>query len=309
MSMPRVSIIMPNKNNARWLPKSIGSVINQTYRNWELIIVDDHSTDDSLEIIRSFMDQDSRIECICDPDVNYPLTKNIGFDNSSGKYVVFLDSDDWLGKEFLERGLQNIKKADAYASSFAVWFGNEKYEKFIFKKGVFTNIDALKLKFRFGNGNTLLKRRIIENHRIRFPEFRYSEDAFFYTQYLAWSKRISVDDYIGFFVNRSTSQTLTTKGIKGYHESMKVYDELLGILGHDKVEKASYLIRNNNMVYSILIYLDSSPRKYKLIYGVKHLPQFLTFIFTSEFYMKKWALATTVDLFIPVKWFLRRFRR
>ena len=303
--MVKVSIIMPNKNNAKWLPKSIGSVLDQTYKNWELIIVDDHSTDDSVKVIKEFMDKDSRIDCICDPKVPFPLTRNLGFEHSSGRYVVFLDSDDWLGKEFLERGVRNIKNVDGYASSFAVWFGGDKYRKFVFEQGIFSNINALKLKFRFRNGNTLLKRSIVEEHMIRFPKERRSEDAYFYSLYLAFSKKISVDDYVGFIVNRVGS-SVSLSGISGLLETFKVYEKLFKVLEENGKKELVNVIRNNDFVFSVLIYLDSAPRKYKLRYGIKYFPNIVRFLLTSDFYMKDWALATFVDLFVPVKWLLKR---
>ena len=298
---------MPNKNNAKWLPKSIDSILDQTYKNWELIIVDDHSTDDSVRVIKEFMDKDSRIDCICDPDVSYPLTKNIGFENSSGKYVVFLDSDDWLGKEFLERGVKNIKNVDGYASSFAVWFGGDKYRKFIFENGVFSNIDALKLKFRFGNGNTMLRRIIIEKYGIRFPVYKRSEDMYFYTLYLSNVHKIFVDNYVGFYVNRGSEVTLTRTGEEGIIESIKVYNELFKILSEQNKDDIVEIVRRYNYVTSLITYVDSLPRSQKLKYGIKYLSIFVRFIFDSNgFYLRDWALASIVDAYIPVKWLLRR---
>jgi len=303
--MVKVSVIMPNKNNEKWLPKSIGSVLDQTYKNWELIVVDDHSTDDSVKLIREFMDMDSRVDCICDPDVSYPLTKNIGLEHSSGKYVSFLDSDDWLEREFLKRGVGNIKGVDGYASSFAVWFGGGKYRKFIFDEGVFNNIDALKLKFRFRNGNTLLKRSIIEEYGINFPRERRSEDAYFYSLYLAFSEKIFVDGYVGLVVNRMGS-SVSLSGISGLFETLKVYEKLFKRLEETGKRELVNVIKVNDLVFSILVYLDSAPRRYKIRYGAKNLYSIVRFLLTSEFYMKDWTLATFVDLFVPVKWLLRK---
>jgi len=303
--MPKVSIIMPNRNNEKWLSKSIGSILNQTYKNWELIVVDDHSSDKSVNVIKSFMDRDSRIDCICDPDVTYPLTKNLGFEHSSGKYVAFLDSDDWLEREFLERGIRNIKGVDGYASSFAVWFGSDNYRYFKFKSGVFSNIDALKLKFRFRNGNTLLKRSMIERYEIDFPKERRSEDVYFYSLYLAFSERIFVDDYIGLVVNKLGS-SVSLSGISGLLETLKVYEKLFKRLDETGKRELGNIIKGNDLLFSMLTYLDSAPRKYKVRYGMKYFPNIVRFLLLSDFYMKDWALATFVDLFIPVKWVLRK---
>jgi len=306
--MVKVSIIMPNKNNARWLPKSIGSVLDQTYKNWELIIVDDHSTDESVKLIKEFMDKDSRIDCICDPDVTYPLTKNLGFENSSGKYVVFLDSDDWLGKEFLERGVKNIKGVDGYASSFRVIRPNGSEAIMKFKKGVFDPIDGIKRRYWLENGNSLLKREIIEKYDIRFPQYKYSEDVYFYIQYLSVAKTIFVDDYIGLTVNRIGSNIITTNSEQGLVETLKVFSLLKKkLVDLNRVELVS-VVDHYSMPPSILTYVDELPWRKRAKYGLKYLPHLVRFRWW-DYYAKLWYIASLVNLLVPVKWLLRRVVR
>lgn len=94
-----VSIIMPVHNAATYLEEAISSVISQSYKNWELIIVDDASEDSSLEIARKMAAQDSRIRVLVnDTPTGYPATpRNVAIDAAKGRYIAFLDSDDsWL---------------------------------------------------------------------------------------------------------------------------------------------------------------------------------------------------------------------
>ncbi|MFA4669693.1 glycosyltransferase family A protein [Pyrococcus kukulkanii] len=303
--MVKVSIIMPNKNNARWLPKSIGSVLSQTYENWELIVVDDHSTDDSVKVIREFMDRDSRIDCICDPDVTYPLTKNLGFEHSSGKYVVFLDSDDWLGKEFLERGVENIR--DGYASSFRVIRPDSSEAIIKFKKGVFDSIDGIKRRYWLENGNSLLKRKIIEEYGIKFPPYKYSEDVYFYVQYLGVVKEIFVDDYIGLTVNRMGSSIITTNSEKGLIETLRVFDLLKKRLIALNRDDLINVVESYAMPPSILTYIDDLPYKKRVRYGVKYLPYLIRFKWWG-YYAKLWYIISLLNLFVPVKQIVRWLR-
>jgi teichuronic acid biosynthesis glycosyltransferase TuaG len=90
-----VSIIMPAYNSARTIASSIDSVINQNFGDWELIIIDDHSQDDTVQIVKSYTNQDKRIKLIALP-INQGLSsaRNAGIEISRAKYITFLDADD-----------------------------------------------------------------------------------------------------------------------------------------------------------------------------------------------------------------------
>jgi glycosyltransferase involved in cell wall biosynthesis len=94
--MPKVSVIIPTHNRAELLRTAITSVINQTYADWEMIIVDDHSTDDTHEVVKHFADD--RVKYIKNTGKNGPsVSRNLAISAASGEYVAFLDDDDeWL---------------------------------------------------------------------------------------------------------------------------------------------------------------------------------------------------------------------
>ena len=93
-----VSIIMPNYNGERFLPETLESVLNQTYANWELLIVDDCSTDGSREIIASYADKDARVRPVfLEENSGAAQARNIALLAAKGRWIAFLDSDDlWL---------------------------------------------------------------------------------------------------------------------------------------------------------------------------------------------------------------------
>ena len=97
--MPQVSIIMPCHNGEKYLSDSINSVLAQTFTDWELLIIDDNSSDNSVKIIESFCAKDTRIRLFhTDRSTGLPATpRNVGIQNASGRYIAFLDCDDmWL---------------------------------------------------------------------------------------------------------------------------------------------------------------------------------------------------------------------
>lgn len=103
--MVKVSIIIPNYNRANYIAETVNSVINQTYTNWECIIVDDGSTDNSCEIVQSYKDKDERIQWINRNRLpkGAPTCRNIGVEHANGKYLIFLDSDDLLAPHCLDQ--------------------------------------------------------------------------------------------------------------------------------------------------------------------------------------------------------------
>ena len=109
--MLKVSIIMPSFNKAKYISEAINSVINQTYTNWELIIVDDYSNDDSQEIINSFSSKFDNIKThfnLENRGANY--CRNIGIESAHGNYIIFLDADDLLTNHCIEDRMNVMKK-------------------------------------------------------------------------------------------------------------------------------------------------------------------------------------------------------
>lgn len=104
MTQPLVSIITPSYNSKRFILESINSVKNQTFQNYEMIIVDDCSKDDSLELIQNAIVNDSRFNVYkLEKNSGAALARNFGIQKANGKYVAFLDSDDLWHSEKLEK--------------------------------------------------------------------------------------------------------------------------------------------------------------------------------------------------------------
>ncbi len=100
---PIVSIIIPNHNHAEFISDTIKSVLNQTLTNWECIIIDDASTDDSVKIIKALIKSDKRFTLITNKNtLGISCTRNIGLDLAKGDYIAFLDSDDCYTQNALE---------------------------------------------------------------------------------------------------------------------------------------------------------------------------------------------------------------
>lgn len=108
--MPLISVVMPCYNNGAYVGQAIESVQKQTYDNWELVIVNDGSTDNSDEIINQYAQTDKRIHYIKQENSGASLARNHGVQAAMGEYICFLDADDWLDPACLQIAIDNYKE-------------------------------------------------------------------------------------------------------------------------------------------------------------------------------------------------------
>ena len=108
-----VSIIMPLHNAEKFVKAAIESVINQTFTDWELIVIDDYSTDNSNEVVNDFLKKDSRIELInLEKNSGPAIARNLGIETAKGRYLAFLDADDIWKLNKLEKQIRFMKEKD-----------------------------------------------------------------------------------------------------------------------------------------------------------------------------------------------------
>ncbi|MBQ9591129.1 MAG: glycosyltransferase [Butyrivibrio sp.] len=107
-NVPIVSVIMPIYNGEKSCKRAINSVLQQTYKYIELIVINDGSKDGTLEIVQKYADTDSRIIVVNQPNSGVSVARNHGLEKCSGDYIVFIDSDDYMESEFVESLLKVI---------------------------------------------------------------------------------------------------------------------------------------------------------------------------------------------------------
>ena len=128
MKNPTVSIILPNRNYATFIPDAIASIKAQTLTDWECIIVDDASTDNSVAVIKDLIADDARFKFIATQQpVGISAARNIGMDMATGEYISFLDSDDCYAEFFLEMLVQLSRKANVDVAGALTKIVDEKF--------------------------------------------------------------------------------------------------------------------------------------------------------------------------------------
>lgn len=185
MSNPAISLVMPVYNVEKFLNKALVSVENQTFKDFEMIIVDDGSNDKSYEIAEEFCNRNPNFKLIKQENSGPAAARNTGVSHCRGEYIAFMDSDDYLEKNFLEELYSLAKKtgADITCCNFNMYFPNKNlkiYMPFNSLPGVYTKSKALRklildISVHYFIWNKLYKKELFLERNIKFDDM-YFED-------------------------------------------------------------------------------------------------------------------------------------
>lgn len=185
MSNPAISLVMPVYNVEKYLKRALESVQNQTFKNFELIIVNDGSTDESTHIAESFCEQNKNFILINQKNQGPSVARNAGLKICQGDYIGFMDSDDYLEPEFLEylynAAIEN--DADIVCCNFNMYYPEKKlkiYMPFTSFPGVYSKTKALRklildMGIHYFVWNKLSKRELFFDNNLTFDKM-YFED-------------------------------------------------------------------------------------------------------------------------------------
>ncbi|MDY3362430.1 glycosyltransferase family 2 protein [Riemerella anatipestifer] len=189
-----VSIIIPVYNTEKYLEKCINSIVEQTYTNWELLLINDGSQDDSLSICEKYANEYSNIYVFSQENKGPSAARNIGIDNAHGQYICFVDSDDWVDDNYLEIFIGNMSEnEDMMVVQDHKRIINDKIIRYTngYNNEIFElpkDLSSLIKEYKFIQGysvNKLYIREILENHSLRFSEeIDMGEDEVFFYKYL-----------------------------------------------------------------------------------------------------------------------------
>ena len=195
MKQDLISVIVPVYNVEKYLEECINSIINQTYKNLEIILVDDGSKDNSSRICDELSKKDSRIRVIHKENGGVSDTRNVGILNSTGKYIQFADSDDFMEDNMIETLYKDIveSKAEVAMCSYYLFKNGIKttdanYEKEIYNKEQILGEILLDEKIRSYAWNKLFKKNLFDE--IQFPNGKVFEDIYIIPRVLEKSEKV-----------------------------------------------------------------------------------------------------------------------
>lgn len=215
----KISIIVPVYNVDKYLAKCINSIISQTYQNWELILVDDGSKDQSGVICDQFAQTDSRISVFHKPNVGVSSARNFGLTMATGEWVCFIDSDDLIEPTYLDDFGLNKIKADLYVQGYKKIFKNELIELHDFSSFAgngYIEILAFMEDERIINSPCykLYNLNIILDNDISFDEnTSYGEDHIFSLDYMTHVSSVHYSNTSGYFYMVYGNESLSHRRI------------------------------------------------------------------------------------------------
>lgn len=195
----KISIIVPVYNSEKYISACIESVLNQEYQNWELILVDDESSDSSMDICSQYSN-DQRIILAPKRHAGVAEARNYGLKMACGSYIIFLDSDDELEKHACENLINSIEETDLCVSGYKRLYSSGK-EEFMYSSYYQGRMEDMDYYFNEFMSKSLFqapwcklyKKKIIDDNNLSFPsDLSYGEDASFVYDYLSKANTLTV---------------------------------------------------------------------------------------------------------------------
>lgn len=272
ISQPLVSIIVPCYNAEKYVEECINSVILQDYKNWECIIINDGSSDNTLDLINKFKEKDDRIRVISQENAGLSATRNKGIEHSKGVFIFFLDSDDVLDSHAITTLVSAVSDNDIVTGiTVNSKIGNKHIEKISHlyppKEGnvVYENnhfevlIKALESALTPVAQNRLYKKDFINKNNIRFKEKILHEDELWFFETMLLARNVKFIDQETYFYRTDNQDSITKnvgdRNLESYITIMEVIFEKYSKHLEFKVIASWY------MVYIKKIFLDFAIRE------------------------------------------------
>ena len=188
--MAKISVIIPAYNSEQFIAETLDSLLEQTLKDIEVIIVNDGSTDGTLDIIKQYEEKYDIFRCYSKENGGVSAARNYGLERATGEYVVFLDADDYYTKESLEGFYNKAQQtgADLILGRLMTFGENtvSKYNAFADKLAGMESVDTfdITLLWSFLVGNKCYNRQKLMDSGVRFPAFRYSEEGAFFMSFV-----------------------------------------------------------------------------------------------------------------------------
>lgn len=193
---PKVSVIIPVYNSEKFIGKCIDSVLSQTFQDFELILINDGSKDNSQKILEEYKQKEpKKITLIQQKNKGVAKTRNESIQMAKGKYVMLIDNDDFIDKDYIETFVKEIEKHDDDVVMGGYRRPNEQGK--IIKKLQLPNEPWGKFMI-FAPWARIYKKEYLIKNDIKFLPINIGEDVFFNIQAMLMSKKIKIINYIGY---------------------------------------------------------------------------------------------------------------
>lgn len=246
---PLTSIVVPIYNASQTLRRCIDSILQQTFVEFELLLINDGSKDNSGAICDEYAQKDKRVRVFHKENGGVSSARNLGLDNVQGEWVTFIDSDDWVAHDYIENLYASLKIGTDLVISFSTLIHNDGGRQkpsnvsSLLVKGNFQSLFVdYNLHIYTSPWGKLYKRSIIEKHSMRFcEEMHIGEDLLFLYSYMLNVEKIYLTSYSGYYYCFELSDTLT-KRINSFESEYVGYKNISNVI--DRIEKEWFLESN-----------------------------------------------------------------
>lgn len=267
MIIPQLSIIVPVYNAASYIDDCLSSIVNQTYKDMEIICVDDGSSDESLNLLRKWELMDSRINVLSQSNKGNSGARNTGLSHAKGRFITFVDSDDMIKPEMYNMMLSKMEaeSLDVIGCSYET-YPNLTHKSFDIKTGEVINFKELLTSSKtIQTSNDLcfcwryvFKKGILVNNNIFFrEEVIIGEDMIFITEVLSHCERIYLTNKSYYYYRVNNSNSLMSS--KSYNPNKASSYNLMYLIKRDQIERMEidkYTPYSEDLAkYAILVYL------------------------------------------------------
>lgn len=254
MSEPAVSIILPVYNAALYLPQCLSSIQEQTFQDFEVLMINDGSIDDSERLCKEFARGDSRFLLFNKENSGVSASRNLALLHARGKYLQFIDSDDWLATDAVETLFHRSESTGSdltvchfyrVLENHAVQRGHIKTDRLLTRREYAEEMMKAPANYYYGVlWNKLYRRSLVESVRLRFdPQIKWGEDFLFNLQYLEHVRLISTSSKPIYYYRKredslvnshiSLRKTITMKkdtfrAYKELYQKLDLYEEQRG---------------------------------------------------------------------------------
>lgn len=269
MEKKYISVIVPCFNCDKYIKENIDSVLNQTYKDFEAIYIDDGSSDNTLKILKEYQKKDARIKFVHTENKGVAAARNLGITKAKGTYITFIDADDYVDIKYLETLYKNTMdgKIDYVKSNIIRTKNKEKInisikEKVYMKKN--NDFDVLYEKilstYELNNITATLIKRAKINHFFK-EEYNYAEDYLFNIEVIKNIDTFKYIDYTGYYY-RENSNSLTHKFekdifINKFKMTIKAYKELYILFPLNENKICKRINREVNHILDSLFYYNN----------------------------------------------------
>lgn len=262
--MVKISIVIPIYNSENYLEETLATVLNQTYKNLEIILINDGSNDNSQLIIEKFLKNDERIKLINKKNGGVCSSRNEGLNQATGEYILHVDADDKLPLDTCEnyiKILEKYGKVDIIEGNFFLYYEKEKRKvlnKFLYKKEkVLKKEEYLKEIYFCGKGTIsvwgkLIKKSLYKDNKILHPvEFSLAEDGCTYGKLLCKSNQIVMTPLVGYYYRINPYSMTNKTKILNIKEYKMAFQNLKQFFLENKTEK---IFLENEFKCKVLFY-------------------------------------------------------